>query len=881
VALSLGDVTLFFNADPSGVKKGMDQVQQSVAATTKQVGMAMTAMGAAITGALGLAVNSAVKFGGAMAEINTLGVKQLDELEDGIKRISTTFGTDLVETAKGAYQVISATGTDGAEAIGLLEAATKAATAGVSSVTAAVELGTGVMNAFGLQASDINTIYDQAFVAVKNGVTTFDELAASVGKVAPVMSAAGLSSDEMFASVAALTKAGIKTSEAVTGMKGALTNIIKPGSDATKAAEEMGIQFDVSALKSQGLSGFMQQISTAAGGNVEQMSRLFPSVEALNAVLALSGSQAQSFASTLDEMRGGTFGVDEAFAKFAERDPGMAFRQLKAELAVLSVEVGEALLPALKGILDVVTPVVKAIVEWAKEHPGLTQGLVMVTGALGALMLVLGPLLILMPGIVAVMGLFAGPAALGGVATAATAATGAAAGGGILGLVAALGPLAIIIAGGIAWYAFIKGALSTMDAFDQLGESQARLTGQMDAYVRSLQERGIVADQVAMAEMSHAEQRAYLADLEKQSQDTLARAHLEHYLGRMETEQEYAQARNLMLNDNLTAEEAAKMVSLGISENRLREIMQMDQQETETLLDAMGLRADGALRGDLAITDSAIQAAGARQEAYINSANNIVTAEGQATSMIGRMWQGLWNTVSSWFGGGAPEGFAGGGRVSSGGRMASIIAGERGPELADFPGGGSALLRGPGLFTVPVGTFIHTAQETMRGMASEFVGAFAGGGLVLSNKQKRELRKFRKNFLMMLLRAWGAGRIGGDEYQTAFGDVGSWFSRILSLEEDKGKPVDVAGVSARLGGQMRMAFLPEQHGGILESLNGKLNMRNVPGYALGGTVGATGARDVVLNINMPGMVVRQEADIDMLSNKLAARVRTGLMGAIG
>ncbi|NUN94562.1 MAG: phage tail tape measure protein [Candidatus Omnitrophica bacterium] len=410
-----GDAVWIIGGDTSNLRKALLGARGQVTSMAKSVGQISRTIGTGFTAA-GTAVTASfagmVKFGGdfkaSIREIASLGVKDLSTIEEGVKRLSVRFGKDLVEVSKGAYQAISATGFDGAEAVSLLEQATKAAVAGVSDVTSAVTLGTGVMNAWGRSVDDIGGIFDEAFIAVKNGVTTFPELAASVGQLSPVFAAAKLGSDEMFASITAVTKAGIGTSETVTGLKAAISNIIKPTAEAKELAKELGLDFSSTALAAQGFGGFLERVKEATGGNVEQMSVLFSSVEGLNTVLALSGSQAGAFRSALEEMRSGVSATDAAFNQIIADNPSFAFQQIWQAVKVLATEVTDALAPVLGGLTIIVSGLTSRIQEWIKENPELFQTLTTVTAGIAAFMAVTGPVLVILPSLVSGFGLFSG-----------------------------------------------------------------------------------------------------------------------------------------------------------------------------------------------------------------------------------------------------------------------------------------------------------------------------------------------------------------------------------------------------------------------------------------------------------------------------------------
>lgn len=405
MAIKAGDILWQIDADASKLSKAIDKSKGDLKKlgtnfgdVSKKAGIAMTAAGAAGVAAIGGLVSKSQEFSQAMAEVNTLGVQDLGAMGDAVKDVSARFGLDLTNSANAAYQAISA-GASEAEAPRLLEEAAIAATAGVTDLSTAIELGTSVTNAFGMGIGQASQIFDEAFIAVKGGVTTFEELSSSVGKLSPIMSAAGVSSAEMFASIGALTKGGIATSESVTGMKAVIQSILNPTSEAAQMAEELGIQFDVAALQSQGLAGFMDTLRDATGGNIESMSALFASSEALNAALALTGNQAESFSSLMAQMQNSTGASQEAFDAFVEANPGFAFEQLKSTIAVLAVEIGDKLAPILIALAEKIKPVVMNIIEWVRNNQQLAGFIATVAAAASALMVVLGPILVMLPGL--------------------------------------------------------------------------------------------------------------------------------------------------------------------------------------------------------------------------------------------------------------------------------------------------------------------------------------------------------------------------------------------------------------------------------------------------------------------------------------------------
>ncbi len=79
---------------------------------------------------------------------------------------------------------------------------------------------------------------------------------------------------------------------------------------------------------------------------------------------------------------------------------------LKNKFGDLQETIGEKLIPIITDLLDkYIIPLINKVQEWADAHPELTEKIVLVTAAVGGLMLVLGPLLVALPAITAAFAL--------------------------------------------------------------------------------------------------------------------------------------------------------------------------------------------------------------------------------------------------------------------------------------------------------------------------------------------------------------------------------------------------------------------------------------------------------------------------------------------
>ncbi len=295
----------------------------AVKGVTTAAGVAVKSVTAA-AGAVAAGIGASFKFGtefeDSTAKVSTVldtSKKSIGDYKNEILGLSNDTGMAASELNEAAYQALSA-GADSAGVVDIVNVAAKAAKGGFTDTATAVDGLTSTLNAFGMQTNEANGLANSFLITQNKGKTTFGELANSIGSVAPTASAAGVGVNELLASTAALTAQGIDTSSAMAGTKAALSNIIKPTAEASKMAQQLGLDFSASALKSKGLSGFLQEIKEKTGGNTEAMAQLFGSVEALNAVTVLTSDDGMKLMSeTMEEMKTNTLALDNAYNTMA------------------------------------------------------------------------------------------------------------------------------------------------------------------------------------------------------------------------------------------------------------------------------------------------------------------------------------------------------------------------------------------------------------------------------------------------------------------------------------------------------------------------------------------------------------------------------------
>jgi len=352
-------------------------------------GAIMAGVGAAIAAPVLATVPAAARFEHRMAEVSTMiqdTTTDLRALSAGVLRLSSDFGQVPDTMGHALYNVLSA-GIPASGALEVLRLSAQAATAGVTDVNTAATLGANILNAYQLPVTELGRVYDVLFKTVQQGVTTFPELGAYMGEVTSIAAAARIPVEQVGAALAVMTKAGIKTPEAATSLRGLIQAIAAPTSMTEKALQEMG-GAELQAAVAAGDLVTAVRILGRSATTLASIREVVPDVRAAKGFAALANNM-QLFLNTAEEMKGAGGAMGEAFAKMKE-SAMFKYDQLKSSLAEIAITIGNELLPAVTDLLGQVKPVLRYVVDLMHAHPKWTSGIVKGTVALGALILSLG-----------------------------------------------------------------------------------------------------------------------------------------------------------------------------------------------------------------------------------------------------------------------------------------------------------------------------------------------------------------------------------------------------------------------------------------------------------------------------------------------------------
>jgi TP901 family phage tail tape measure protein len=279
----------------------------------------------------------------ALTEVSTISQAVTDDFEgykDAILELSTQSATSAKSLTDAFYDIVSA-GYDGQRGLELLTAAERASTAGFVEVGTAADGLTTVLNAWGKEASEATSVSDIFFKTVEKGKTTFPELGQNIAQVAPIAASLGVSFEEVSAAAATLTKSGTPTAQAFTQIRASLLATNEVLGDGW--AETMTYQEALAEVRKQ------------AGGSTNELKEMLGRVEAVNAVLGLTGKNAQTASEDLNAMNnslGATATAADKVVASTDQQIKILKNNILAALEPLSEQASTTIANLAKGLND-------------------------------------------------------------------------------------------------------------------------------------------------------------------------------------------------------------------------------------------------------------------------------------------------------------------------------------------------------------------------------------------------------------------------------------------------------------------------------------------------------------------------------------------------
>jgi len=350
--------------------QGLSNIQGRLAASTpfmERYGAALKSIALVGLGALAVGFVDAARTAGEFEKSMNLIValtnttkQEIGGMTTAVLEMSRATGKGPNELAQGLYFVASS-GFAGAQGLKVLEASAKASAAGLGETKVVADAVTSTLNAYKMGVEQSTHVTDILINVVKEGKGEPAAFAGALGRILPIAAAAGVSFEQVGASMATMTRIGLSAEEAATSLRGVLSSLEKPGKQAQDALAGIGLSADDvrKSIRDRGLLITLQDMMERTQGNVETLGLIIPNIRALTGVLATAGSQGEEYARILGTM-GNASGATETAFKTASETMEFSAKQTEASFDALKISLMQGVLPALKSVFDALNNLIGA-----------------------------------------------------------------------------------------------------------------------------------------------------------------------------------------------------------------------------------------------------------------------------------------------------------------------------------------------------------------------------------------------------------------------------------------------------------------------------------------------------------------------------------------
>ena len=379
-----------------------------------------------------------------LVAIGAVAANEFATVEKGLREINSLFGLTGAEAEKN-FGMLTKVAEDASKELGILQSdvvpamynaisagvpkenifefikvAGKAAIGGVTDLNTSVDGLTSIINAFGLQISDAESVADSMFAAVQGGKTTFKELSDSIFNIAPAAAAAGVSMQEVNAAIATLTAGGTPTAVATTQIRAALTGLQRPSAELDAIFQKLGFKTAQLAIEKKGLGFALDAVKKASNGSNGELQTLLGSTEAVAAANVLAGTGAAKFSAELERQANSAGAAAQAAAEI-DKSFGREMERTKVAANNLAISIGTTLAPALSALNGIIEKVISFFANLSPTAKTVIVVFASLAAAIGPILLGVGSFISLIPTLTA--GLAAIKVALGGITLSMAAAT--------------------------------------------------------------------------------------------------------------------------------------------------------------------------------------------------------------------------------------------------------------------------------------------------------------------------------------------------------------------------------------------------------------------------------------------------------------------------
>ena len=389
----------------NGSVSRLDKMNQSLGGIIK-TGATMQTVGSQIAGAALAPVEATFETRRALGELASLGVKDLQVVEDAARSFSDQWaGTTKADFISAAYDIksgIASLSDEGVAEFTSLAALTgKATKSTVGEMTSLFATGYGIYKDYYADMSDLE--FGEMFSAgisksVQQFKTTGSEMAASIESLGASATNANVPLEEQL-TILGMLQGTMSGSEAGTKYAAFLAS-------AAKGGEALGLSFLDANNQLKSMPEIIDQLRSKYGETIDaiekqEIAEAFGTDEAVDLIDLMYGkvgSLQDNILGMYDALGNGTAVAEEMASAMNETEPEK-FQRLQQQLHNVAEAAGNTLLPTINNLMEGASGVIQKGAEWIDNHQQLVQIILMVVLALGGFLSVAGTTIAVVGGI--------------------------------------------------------------------------------------------------------------------------------------------------------------------------------------------------------------------------------------------------------------------------------------------------------------------------------------------------------------------------------------------------------------------------------------------------------------------------------------------------
>lgn len=392
----------------SSVNGGVSRLQKLESAFGGMVkaGTVMTELGSSIAGAALAPVEATFETRRALGELASLGVKDLEAVEDAARSFSDQWaGTSKADFISASYDIksgIASLTDEGVADFTTLAALTgKATKSTVGEMTSLFATGYGIYKGFYDDLTDLE--FGEMFSAgisksVQQFKTTGSEMAAAIESLGASATNAKVPLEEQL-SVLGMLQATMSGSEAGTKYAAFIQS-------AAKGREELGLAFVDANNQIKSLPEILDLLRGKYGDTIDaiekqEIATAFGTDEAVDLIDLLyskTGELQDNVLSLYDAMGQGTAVASEMASAMNETEPEK-FERLQQQLHNVAEAAGSTLLPVVNDLMEGAAGVIQKGAEWVENHQNLVRIILLAALTLGGFLAVAGTCIAVVGGV--------------------------------------------------------------------------------------------------------------------------------------------------------------------------------------------------------------------------------------------------------------------------------------------------------------------------------------------------------------------------------------------------------------------------------------------------------------------------------------------------